>query len=354
MASTAAIVTKTNAQGAPPMPSDTLFDPAKSQAFVKRMGLRYLIATAAAGGAAGPFSDALAIAVAEAGALGGIGSVFVSNDAIKARVSRIKAATKQPFAVGYILVFGAETLPAALEAGAPVIQFSWGTPTAAQVALIRSSGAKMGMQISTAGGARQALDVGVDYIVCQGQEAGGHIQAQSNWHDNLHAVLRVAGDTPVLVSGGLGDGKALREALTLGASGGVFGTRFVATQESTASQEWKTRLMKSVATDAALTVCYDGLWPQALHRVLRNETLEHWEASGSRAPGQRPGEGDIVARIGTYEVRRYTAAGPNVSVTGSVEGLAMFAGTGVGAIKDCPPAGELVGRIWSECAGTVT
>ncbi len=111
--------------------------------------------------------------------------------------------------------------------------------------------------------------------------------------------------------------------------------------------------MKSVASDAALTVCFDGLWPQALHRVLRNETLENWEASGSRAPGQRPGDGDIVAHIGTHELRRYVAAAPNVAVTGSVEGLAMFAGTGVGAIKDCPPAGELVRRIWAECAGKI-
>lgn len=353
-ASTAALAVKAAAQPNAAAPGGMPFDPAKSQAFTKALGVRYPICTAAAGGGAGPFSDELAIAVAEAGALAGIGTAFQAPDALKARISRIKAGTKQPFAVGYILVFGVESLPAALEAGAPVIQFSWGTPTPAQVALVRSFGAKMGMQISTAAGAKQALDVGVDYVVCQGQEAGGHIQAQSNWHDNLHAVLRVAGETPVVVSGGLGDGKALREALVLGASAGLFGTRFLATQEATANQVWKTRLMTSVATDTALTVCFDGLWPQALHRVLRNETLDQWEAAGSRAPGQRPGEGDIVARLGGHELRRYTAASPVAAMDGSVEELAMFAGSGVGAIKDCPPAGELVRRIWAECAGTPT
>jgi nitronate monooxygenase len=350
MALTAAVATKASAQQPAAAVSGGLpFDMEKPQAFTQKLGVRYPIGNAAAGG---PFSDEMAIAIAETGGLAGIGSIFLPADALKARITRIRAGTKQPFAVGFILVFGDKTLPAALEAGAPVIQFSWGTPTAQQVALIRSFGAKMGMQISTAAGARQAVDVGADYIICQGQEAGGHIQAQSHWHDTLQPVLRVAGSTPVLVSGGLGDGKALREALVLGASGGIFGTRFVATQESTASPEWKRRLMKSVVTDTALTVCFDGLWPQALHRVLRNETLDAWEAAGSRAPGQRPGETDIVARIGTRDLQRYTAASPMAAMTGTPEELAMFAGTGVGAIKDCPGAGDLVRRIWAECVGT--
>jgi nitronate monooxygenase len=351
VASTAALATRAVAQTTPVLSGDLPFDPAKSQAFVKKMGIRYPIANAAAGG---PFSDEMAIAICEAGGLAGIGSVFLSAEALKARITRIKAGTKQPFAVGYILVFGDKTLSAALEAGAPVIQFSWGTPTAQQVALVRSFGAKFGMQISTAGGARQAVDVGADYMICQGQEAGGHIQAQSHWHDNLQPVLRVAGDTPVLVSGGLGDGKALREALVMGASGGIFGTRFLATKESTASEEWKRRLMRSVTTDTALTVCFDGLWPHALHRVLRNETLDHWEAAGSRAPGQRPGEGDVVAHLGPRDLMRYTAASPMAAMTGTPEELAMFAGTGVSAIKDCPPAGELVRRLWTECCGVAT
>ena len=352
VASAAAIAAKAVAQTSVVAPGNLPFDPAKSQALVQKLGLRYPIGNAAAGG---PFSDQLVIAVAEAGGLAGFGtngSVVFPAEAVKARVSRVKAGTKNPFAVGYILVFGTQTLPAALEAGAPVVQFSWGTPTAEQISLVRSFGAKIGMQITTAGGAKQAVGIGVDYVICQGQEAGGHVQAQSNWHDTLHAVLRTAGDTPVLVSGGLGDGKALREALVLGASGGVFGTRFVATQESSASQDWKMRLMQSVATDTALTVCFDGLWPQALHRVLRNDTLDAWEAAGCRLPGQRPGEGEIVAHIGPREVKRYDAFPPTTAVDGSVENLAMFAGTGVGAIKDCPAAGELVRRIWAECVGT--
>ena len=148
-ASTAAMVTKASAEPSAASPGDLPFNPAKSQAFTEKLGVRFPICNAAAGG---PFSDAMAIAISEAGGLAGIGSIFLTPDALKARITRIKAGTKQPFAVGYILVFGDETLPAALEAGAPVIQFSWGTPTARQVALVRSFGAKMGMQISTAGG----------------------------------------------------------------------------------------------------------------------------------------------------------------------------------------------------------
>jgi len=319
-------------------------------AFTQRMGLRCPVLCAAAGG---PFTIELAVAVCEAGGMGGIGVTrwpdAVADDTVRA----ICRGTRGPFAVGLILALLAPDsckLARVLEAGAPIIQFSWGTPSTAQVALIRSFGAKLAMQVTSAGGARQAVDLGVDYMVCQGQEAGGHVQAQSSWRDTLAPVLEVAGDVPVVLAGGLGDGKDLREALDLGAAGGVFGTRFVATRESRAIPEWKERLTTARAADTALTVCFDDGWPQALHRVLRNDTLDRWEAGGCAPKGQRPGEGDIVAYDGERPILRYEATSPIVGMRGEPAETSLWAGVGVDAIKDIPSAGELVARIWAECA----
>jgi nitronate monooxygenase len=318
---------------------------AHAQAFTEKMGIRYPIAQAVMGGAL----PELAIAVAQAGGLGGMGMSWSPEAEVRDYVTRVRAATPAPFAVGYVLAFGASTLQVALEAGAPVIQFSFGTPSAAQVAQIRHAGAKFGMQISNLAGAKQAFDVGADYISCQGTESGGHIQAQSSWHEHIDGILAAAGQTPVLVAGGLSGGKDLRKALAMGASGGVFGTRFAASNEYPAHAEYKGLMVKAKAEDTVLTVCFDGGWTNVLHRVLRNSTLDNWEAAGSKPAGQRPGEGDIVGKVGDMPFERYHIWFPSVDTTGQVTDMAMYAGKAVAGILDIAGAGELVHRIWAEC-----
>jgi nitronate monooxygenase len=85
--------------------------------------------------------------------------------------------------VNYLLAFDLITLPAALDAGAPIIQFAWGIPPTGIVAAVRKAGAKMGIQIASAAGARRALDAGADYLICQGIEADGHVQATKALYD---------------------------------------------------------------------------------------------------------------------------------------------------------------------------
>ncbi len=319
----------------------------KAEAFVRQLGLRYPIVQAVIGGAV----PELAAAVSNAGGLGGIGMTWSPETEVRAFVRRTRELTGRPFAIGYVLAFGANTLAVALDAGAPVIQFSFGTPNAKQTAAIRAAGAKFGMQVSTALGARQALDAGADYLSVQGQEAGGHIQAQGSWRDQLAQVLEAAGATPVLVAGGLATGKDLREVLALGASGGVFGTRFAACREYPAHAEYKRRMVHARAADTALTVCFDGGWPSTLHRVLRNPTLESWEAGGAKGAGLRPGEGEVVGAIGEMKFERYSMFPAFAVTTGAPQDMAMYAGLGVASIRDIPGAGELVERIWAECVG---
>jgi nitronate monooxygenase len=319
----------------------------RADEFVAKMGLRYPIVQAAMGGTD---LTELAASVSESGGLGGLGVTWSSEDEVRDQIRRVRAKTKRPFAVGYVLAFPPSTLTAALEEGAPVIQFSWGTPSPEDVKLVRSHGARMGAQVSNLDGARRALDTGADYISVQGQEAGGHVQASASWHRNLGPILAEAGTTPVLVAGGLGDGRALRSALQAGAAGGVFGTRFVACKENGFHQQYKERLVQSTADDSMLTVCFDGSWPNALHRVLRNKATEAWEAAGSGPAGLRPGDGETVAVIGNTPLPRYTMYPPNEGMPESVVSeMALYAGLGVDLIHDVPSARDLVKRLWSEC-----
>src|SRR4030095_639413 len=257
---------------------------------------------------------------------------------------------ERPFLVNYILTFDPQSLSAAVEAGAPVVQFSWGLPTKTHIAAVRSAGAKLGIQIGNVEGARAALDVSADYLVCQGIEAGGHVQSSTPLRDLLPRVLAEAQQTPVLAAGGIGNGRKIREVLLAGAAGAVLGTRFVATQESLAHPEYKNAIIRSHAKDTAFTVCFQDGWPGAAHRALRNSTLIRWEAAGCPPVGKRPGEGDVVAtRADGTRVLRYYLASPDRGLQGSITDLAMHAGHSVDDVKDLPPARDLVGTLWAEC-----
>lgn len=316
---------------------------AKAGALVRTLGINYPILMANMGGFSSMVS--LVAAVSEAGGLGGLQASFLSEADLRTQIAAVRAATSKPFAVGYITQFlPASTLQVALDLGVPIVQFAFGIPTAPQVASIRAAGAKFGVQLSSVEGAREALALGVDYIVLQGQEAGGHVQAQNLWHDTLPDVLALAGSTPVVVAGGLSTGQDLLAAMRLGAAGGLFGTRFIATQESPAHPDYKAALVAAGRKDRSLTVCFDGNWSYTLHGVLRNNTLKNWEAAGAKMPGSRPNEGELVFNT----TQRYSAQPPSAGATGTPAEAALYAGQGIEEIRDIPRASDLVLRIWNE------
>ena len=313
-------------------------------------GLEYPIVQAPHGGA-GPD---LVAAVSNAGAMGTLGGLStVTPEAARESVMSARRLTKRMFAVNYLLAFDPRSLRGALDGGAPVVQFSWGLPTKETISAVQSAGARFGVQVASRDGARAALDLGASYLICQGVEAGGHVQSSTALYDLLPIVLKEARDTPVLAAGGIGHGRKIREALLASASGAVLGTRFVATHESLAHAEYKNAIVKARAKETALSVCFQDGWPGATHRTLRNGTLERWEAAGCPPVGRRPGEGDVVAtRADLTTVLRYNYRSPQRDLKGTITDLAMFAGQSVDDVKDLPGAGELVVRLWTECMNT--
>ncbi|MDJ0706853.1 MAG: nitronate monooxygenase [Leptolyngbyaceae cyanobacterium MO_188.B28] len=290
----------------------------------------------------------LAAAVSDAGGMGAIALTWTSPAKTTALIADIKQLTTKPFQVNFVLAFEPQSLPHALEAGAPVVTFSWGMPHT-QASLVRSFGAKFGVQVSTADGAKQALDLDADFLICQGVEAGGHVQATQRLWQVLPGVVAEAEAVPVVAAGGIATGTHIRHALEGGASGAMLGTRFVATTQSLAHETYKHRLISAASHEAILTVCFDRGWPYAAHRVLRTPTLEAWEAAGCPPSGQRPGEGDIVAHHGDGRpCVRYEDTPPLRGMTGDVHDLCLYAGVGCSEIKDIPSASDLVARLWRE------
>ena len=318
--------------------------------FAAACGLRYPLWQAPVGSLAGL---ELAAAVSEAGGMGALALTWTAPADARGLVERLRAKTARPFQVNFVLAFEAKSLAASLEAGARVVTFSWGLP-GGEVPLVRSFGARFGVQVTTSDGAWRALELAPDFLICQGVEGGGHVQSTHSLWDVLPEIVAAAEDVPVIAAGGIGNGPTIARALAWGASGAMLGTRFVATRESLAHEFYKRRLVEARAEDTALTVCFDGGWPQAAHRVLRNSTLENWEATGCPPVGRRPGEGERIARDETgKEVQRYDDTPPRTAMTGNLEAMCLYAGTSCAIIDDIPPAGELVERLWRECQATI-
>ncbi|HXH60822.1 MAG TPA: nitronate monooxygenase, partial [Fimbriimonadaceae bacterium] len=165
----------------------------------------------------------------------------------------------------------------------------------------------------------------------------------------LPEVAAAAGGVPVIAAGGIAGGKDIAKILSMGAKGAMLGTRFVASQESRAHDEYKRQLVQTKGA-TSLTVCFEGGWPYSAHRVLRNSTLETWEAAGCPTVGARPGEGDVVAKTaGGEEIFRYETTAPREGYSGDIEAMCLYAGTGCAEIEDVPTASELVQRLWREC-----
>jgi nitronate monooxygenase len=308
------------------------------------LGARIPILQAPIGGSAPP---ELAAAVANAGAIGGLAVTgFTGPEAIDL-IARARALTEGLFFVNLLLAFEPECFPSLLDTEVPIITFSFGDASPF-IAKVKASGKKCGVQVGSLEGAKRAASNGADFLILQGIEAGGRVQATQPLANLLAQVCDADLGLPLVAAGGICTSKDIHGALA-SADAVMMGTRFLATQESRSHEHYKARLLKAGEDATALTVCFSDGWPNSFHRVLKNKTLEGWQAAGCSPEGLRPGEGDLVAEAkdGT-QYARYDMRQPLEGVVGSVDDMPMYAGTGCANIDDIPPAGELVERLWEE------
>lgn len=313
----------------------------RAKILMERFNLKYPIFQAAPGG------EELAAALSQVGCMGALSLGWSSKEECNRVVTKFVSA-KVNFYANFVLHFPIDNLDIALRAGVNVVQFSWGIPSDDVVKKIRNANARLGIQVASKAGALEALIHNPDFIICQGSEAGGHVQANDPIDYALQEVLSVAGQTPVLASGGIATGRDIKHMLKLGASGVVMGTRLIATREGNIHQVYKDSLVEAKEHSTVFTNCFDKGW-NAMHRVLKNTTFSMWEAAGCPLAGNRPGENDILGqRPDGSDVPRYSLAPPGRKTTGNLKEMAMYAGKGVKDINDLPPVAELVPRLWNE------
>jgi nitronate monooxygenase/enoyl-[acyl-carrier protein] reductase II len=315
------------------------------------LAIEYPIFSAGIGYAAGP---ELVAAVSNAGGFGVLGASGMAPDEMGRQTQRVRELTRLPFGVNIIIeeteegdrAWLLDAVAAAGAHGAAAVVLFWGDPSP-YVQIAHRDRVKVLIQIGSVDEAVHAAESGVDAVIAQGIEAGGHVRGTTSIWELLPATIEAVKPLPVLASGGIGDGAGLARALQMGAQGVSLGTRFVASDECWVHPAYKQRVVQSTAADTVYNELYDVWWPNAPHRTLRNKTFEEWDAAGRPPPGQRPGEGTSIGkrRMRSGELvdwPRYAVGTAPPDFDGDIEYAPMWAGESCSVVNDVKPAGEII------------
>ena len=308
------------------------------------LDIEHPIVQAPIGSAAVP---ALAAAVSNAGALGMLALTWVSDVAVE--VLQTAKLTSRSFGGNFVLAWDQRRhVEEALEAGLRIVSLTWGDPEP-YVERVHGAGGLVLHTVGSAEEARRVAAAGVDVVVAQGWEAGGHVWGNVATLPLVPAVVDAVAPVPVIAAGGIGDGRGVAAVIALGAQAAWVGTQFLLAEEAPVHTAYRRRLISAVETDAEwYAELYDGGWPNAPHRALRNLTSEAWEAAGRPEPGTRPGEDEPIATKPSGDpVVRYSSAMPLEDTTGDIEALSLWAGQSVALATRVQPAAEIVAGLVS-------
>jgi NAD(P)H-dependent flavin oxidoreductase YrpB (nitropropane dioxygenase family) len=294
----------------------------------------------------------LAAAVSNAGGCGVLGGGGVPAPYLRQEIQRLRTLTDKPFGVNLLLPHLQEgQIETCLDEKVPILVLFWGDPRP-YVNEAHRRGAKVFIQVGSVAEAQAAAAAGVDAIIAQGVEAGGHVKSTTSLSTIVPAVVEAVTPVPVIAAGGIATGRGVVAALSLGAQAVSMGTRFLCSAEAHAAQDYKERIVKSKAEDTVYTGLFDLGWPDAAHRVLRNKAFQEWEAAGRPASGQRPGEGTIVGTFtmaGTpMETPKYSAWAPLSGFVGDMEQVALYAGESCNFVNDIKLARQIVADLVRE------
>jgi NAD(P)H-dependent flavin oxidoreductase YrpB (nitropropane dioxygenase family) len=303
--------------------------------FTELVGCEIPLQQAGMGGVA---TADLAVAVAEAGALGMLGLPMVPAEMVSEILDGVAKATTKPVGANFLMPFLDRAAVEAAAERARVVEFFYADPDPSLVDVVRGGGALAAWQVGSADEARQAADAGCDLVVAQGVEAGGHVRGTVTLLPLLDAVLDAVPDVPVVAAGGIGTPRAMAAALSAGADAVRVGTRFVATDEADTHPEYASALVDAGPEDTVLTTTFSVMWPDAPHRVLRS-CVEAAEAFDGDNVGQ------MAMGVMQVPLPRFAVPCPARGTTGTIAAMALYAGQSVGAVTKVQAAADIVREL---------
>jgi enoyl-[acyl-carrier protein] reductase II len=272
----------------------------------------------------------LASAVSNAGGLGIIGAGSMYPDVLKDQIKKCQSATSKPFAVNIPLLYPAveEHMETIVALKVPIVFTSAGSPKT-WTSHLKSHGIKVVHVVSSSAFAIKSELAGVDAVVAEGFEAGGHNGREETTTMCLIPAVSQVCHIPVIAAGGLHDGKSILAAMVLGAEGAQLGSRFVASEESSAHQAFKGAVLS--AQEGSTTFTLKELTPvRMLHNDLFKKIVQA-QQSGASPEQLLEIMGRGKAKKGMFE--------------GDIENGELEIGQIASLLKSVRPAGEIISEI---------
>jgi len=272
----------------------------------------------------------LASAVSNAGGLGLIGSGSMYPDILRQHIRKCKAATDKPFGVNLPLIYKQveDHIQVILDEGVKIVFTSAGNP-AKYTKFFKDHGLTVAHVIANTKFARKCEEAGVDAIVAEGFEAGGHNGIEETTTMTLIPMVREVTTLPLIAAGGIGTGAAMAAAFALGAEGVQIGSRFVASLESSAHPVFKQKVLEAKDGDTALIL--KKVIPVRLIKTKFHDQVKELENRGASREELMDLLGHGRAKMGMFE--------------GNVDEGELEIGQVSGLIHEVRPAAEIVAEI---------
>lgn len=281
----------------------------------------------------------LASAVSNAGGLGLIGAGSMHPETLQEHITKMKQATDRPWGVNVPLMYPEidRLIRLIIDSGVKIVFTSAGSPKRF-TPMLHEAGVTVAHVVSSSLFARKCEDAGVDAIVAEGFEAGGHNGREETTTMALIPQVRRATSLPLLAAGGIGSGRAMLAAQALGAEGVQIGTLFALSAESSASEAFKRRCIG--LPEGGTMLCLKRLAPTRLVRNALFDRIEEAEADGAGAEDLREILGRAASKRGIFE--------------GDTEHGELEIGQIASAVDEIRPAAEIVSRLMAEYREALT
>ncbi len=288
----------------------------------------------------------LVSAISNGGGFGVIASGSMPPDLLRAEIAATRALTDRPFGVNLITLHPQldQLIQVCLEEKVGIVVLAGGLPPATAIKAIKEGGAKVMCFAPALVIARKLVRSGVDAIVIEGMEAGGHIGPVST-SVLAQEILPAVTEVPVFVAGGIGRGEAVLSYLEQGAAGVQLGTRFVCATECRAHPNFKQAFIRAGARDAVPSVQLDARFPVIPVRALANEGTKRFMEK-QREVIARFDAGELDQKAAQLEIEHFWAGALRRAVVdGDVETGSVMAGQSVGLVTREQPCAEILSEL---------
>jgi len=294
----------------------------------------------------------LVSAMSNAGGFGVIACGAMSPELLDAEIAGTEALTAKPFGVNLITMHPqlSELIDVCARHKVGHVVLAGGLPPTGSIERIKASGAKLMCFAPALALAKKLIRSGVDAIVVEGMEAGGHIGPVSTSVLAQEILPVIAADIPVFVAGGIGRGEAMAGYLEMGAAGVQLGTRFVCATECIAHPNFKKAFIRASARDAIASVQIDPRLPVIPVRALKNAAGELFTAK-QREVAQLLDDGRVEMMEAQLQIEHYWAGALRRAVIdGDVEHGSVMAGQSVGMVTKEEPLADILAQLVDEGA----